>query len=213
MVSHSPLNRGLRTIESYIALEPPTTVLIEDAEAGAAIPYEDRWAEEIYTWFSSGRTLLAFCQLPNHPARSLVLRWVQDQDPMYDLLRERFKAGIINRAWAMIDEAGEIANEPVPMTAKGGADIGIIADKRQRMESRLQLAALFDPTKFAPMSKQAIQSQTVNQLNITQTNVTNLTDAQLQEFISEAERRRLRDRSTPGAGVGSIIPITRTAQP
>jgi hypothetical protein len=195
MSSHSPLNRNLRTIESYIALEPPTTVLIEDAEAGLTIPYEDRWAEEIYTWFSSGRTLLAFCQLPNHPARSLVLRWVQDQDPMYDLLRERFKAGIINRAWAMIDEAGEIANEPVPMTAKGGADIGIIADKRQRMESRLQLAALFDPTKFAPASKNAMQAAVTN-IQINQNNVVNLTDDQLVAVIAEAERRRLRSQTT-----------------
>jgi hypothetical protein len=99
------------------------------------------------------------------------------------------------------------------MGPEGETDRGAAADKKQRMDAKLQLAALFDPVKFAPMSKQAIQSQTVNQLNITQTNVTNLTDAQLQEFISEAERRRLRDRSTPGAGVGSIIPIAGATQP
>jgi hypothetical protein len=212
-MSHSPLLRNLRSIESYIAIEAPTQALVEDAEVGLNVVYADVWADELFQWMSSGRTILSYCQQPQKPARSLIFSWLQNQEPRFDYLRDKFRSALLNRALALVDEVGSIADEPLPMGPKGETDRGAAADKKQRMDAKLQLAALFDPSHWAPLSKQAIQSQTVNQLNITQTNVTNLTDAQLQEFISEAERRRLRDRSTPGAGVGSIIPTIRTTQP
>ena len=205
MASHSPLNRSLRTIEQYVALEPPTTQLIEDAEAGLTVPYEDRWPTEIYAWFSSGRTLVSWCQLPGRPARSLVLRWIQDPEITYDLLRDRFRMGLINRAFALVDDAGSVADEPLPFNSKGGVDVGAMADKKVRLDSRLQLAALFDPLRYAPLSKTALQARVTQNITVNQQNVVNLTDEQLTAIIAESERRRLR-AATPGT---ALVPVQR----
>jgi hypothetical protein len=186
------MNYNLRCLESYLALEPPVTELVEVAETGLTVAYEDRWAGEVFQWLSSGRALSSYCAQPNKPARSLIFEWLQNTDARYDLLRERFHAGLINRALALVDESLDVADEPVMVGPAGMVDGAAVADKKSRVETRLRLAALFDPTRYAPLSKTALQAHVTNNLIVNQQNVTNLTDAQLTEFIAEAERRRLR---------------------
>lgn len=200
MASNSPLNRGHLTLEHYIAYESPVAQVIQDAERGLDIAYEDKWGDEIFIWFSSGRTLVAYCQQPQKPARSLVLSWLNQPEQRYDHLRERFEKGLINRALALVDDAGEIAEEPLMMTAKGGVDLGSMADKKSRFDAKLRLAALLDPTKFAPLSKSA-QAIQLNQVNVTKNNVIELTDEALLRVISELERRK--------HGPAAADPLTR----
>jgi len=196
MASNSPLNRNLRTLESYIAYEAPIAHVIEEAERGLDVVYEDKWANEIFTWFSSGRTLVSYCQQPQKPARSLVLTWLNMPEPKYDHLRDRFEKGMVNRALAMIDEAGDVAEEPLMMTAKGGVDLGSMADKKSRFDAKLRLAALLDPAKFSPTSKVA-QQVALTQINVTKNNITELTDEQLQRILAEFERKKAENSAIP----------------
>ncbi len=184
------MNRNLRCLESYIALEPPATELVERAEAGLLVAFEDRWVGEIFQWLSSGRALSSYCAQPNKPARSLIFEWLQNPDQQFDDLRARFQAGLVNRALAMVDESLDIADEPLPITPLGMVDGGAAADKKSRVETRLKLAALFDPVKFAPLSKTALQAQVTQHIQVNQQNVLSLTDQQLETVILEAERRR-----------------------
>lgn len=196
MASHSPLNNHARTLESWIAYEPPVLEVVEDSERGQNIPYEDRWADEIFTWLSSGRTLLSYCSQPSKPARSLVISWIHNADgAAYTHLRERVESGMINRAFAMVDDAGDIAEEPLLMGPKGFLDPISMADKRARVEAKLRLAALLDPIKFSPTSKVA-QNIALTQVNITNKNVENLTDDQLARVLFEFEKRKSRGTTT-----------------
>lgn len=195
MASNSPLNRHARLLESYIAYEPPITEIVESAELGLTVEYEDRWADEIFTWFSSGRTLVSYCQQPQKPARSLVLSWLNQPDQKYDHLRDRYEKGLLNRAIALIDEVGDIAEEPLIVGPKGFLDPVSMADKKQRVDAKLRLAALLDPLKFSPLTKTA-QSVALTQINLTKNNVIEMTDEQLLRVLSEMERKKTHGDTT-----------------
>lgn len=184
-----PLHRTVMNLESYIAYTPPIVDTVENAERGLDVAYADQWGDEIFMWLSSGRTLVSYCQQPQKPARSLVLSWLNHPDQRYDHLRDRFEKGLINRAIALVDEAGDVAEEPLMMTAKGGVDLGAMADKKSRFDAKLRLAALLDPTKFAPLNKSA-QSIQLNQVNLTKNNVVEMTDEQLLRVLTELERKK-----------------------
>lgn len=204
MASNSPLNRDLRILEQYVAYSPPGLHVVEDAERGRDVPYEDRWSTELFSWLSSGRSIVEYCQQPGKPARSLILSWVQDRSPQFDTLRERFEAGLRNRALALVDDAGLITDEPIPLDGKGCTDVVAMSDKRQRTETKLRLAALLDPAKFAPTAK----GTTVNltQVNVTQRNVAELTDEQLRQVLDEAARRRAAGAVEPRPAVSAALP-------
>jgi hypothetical protein len=205
MANNPPLNRSVTTLESYIAYSPPTVESIVDAERGLDVPYEDRWADELFTWLSSGRSIISYCEQLQKPARSLILSWLNDADPMYDHLKERFEAGMCNRALAMVDDAAEIAEEDLLMGPKGFLDPISMSDKKSRVDAKLRLAALLDPIKFSPTSKVA-QNIALTQVNITQKNVSERTDEDLLRVVAEYERRKnLGQRATaePGRSSGS----------
>lgn len=201
-MSNRPITRTVRTLESYIAYTPPIVDAVEDSERGVGVAYEDRWADELFTWLSSGRAIVSYCQQPGKPARSLLLTWLQDDDPTHDHLRDRFEKGMMNRALALIDDSADIAEEDLLMGPKGFLDPVSAADKKNRVETKLKLAALLDPAKFSPTSKIAQQIAVTQINNITQKNVTEMTDEALLRVIAEAQRRMARG-STANSGATS----------
>lgn len=188
-MSHRPLNRTVRTLESYIAYTPPQVDVTEDAERGLTVPYSERWPNEIYSWLSSGRSLVTWCQQPGKPARSLVIHWLGDHDERFNELREKFWLGWKNRGLALVDEAGDVIDEPLLMGPKGLMDPTSMADKKQRVETRLELAGLLDPARFRPAAKGGGVVVNNNTLNVTKETVGELSDEQLQRVILEFQKK------------------------
>ena len=185
-------HRNTMPFESYIHYVPPTTDTVEDAELGLDVAYQALWADQIFLWLSAGKSLVSWCEQEGKPARSRVLQWLQDVDPQFDFIRERFEKGMLNRAAALIDESSDVADEPLVVNSKGFFDPISMTDKKQRFDAKLRMAALLDPVKFSPTSKVA-QSIALTQINVTTKNVVSLTDEQLNQVVAEAERRKLRD--------------------
>jgi hypothetical protein len=176
-------------LESYIAYTSPVVDSVDDAERGLDVEYADAWADQIFLFLSAGKSLLSWCEQDGKPARSRVLQWMQDSDVKFDYLRTRFEKAMLNRALAAFDEAADVIDEPLVVNAKGFFDLVSAMDKKQRVDSKLRMAALLDPTKFAPLNKTA-QSIQLNQVNLTKNNVVEMTDETLLRVLSEFERRK-----------------------
>ena len=118
-----------------------------------------------------------------------MLTWLNDTAQKFDHLRDRFEKGMLNRATALVDEAGDVAEEALVMGPKGFLDPISMADKKNRTDTKLRVAALLAPAKFSPTSKVA-QQVALTQINVTKNNITELTDEQLQRIQAEFERKK-----------------------
>jgi hypothetical protein len=210
-------HRNVMPLESYIAYTPPTADVIGDAERGLNVEYDNQWADQVYSFLSSGKSLLSWCEQDGKPARSLVLQWLQNTDLKFEYLRERFDKAMTNRALAMIDEAADIADESLVVNAKGFFDPVSALDKKQRFDAKLRMAGLLDPLKFSPTTKTA-QQIALTQINVTKNNVSELTDEQLLRVLTEFERKKdehtVDVESTGGDGsTGASSPTQRPLLP
>ena len=93
---------------------------------------------------AEGKPLREICRMPRMPSHMAVYDWAEkDPDKSLRLARARDKG--IDR---IVEQCMEIADEPPPTTMNGGTDSGYVQHQKLRVETRLKLAAVWNPKKY-----------------------------------------------------------------
>ena len=111
---------------------------------GRPSSYTTALADEICERLSAGEPLAVICREEHMPARATVYLW-SDADLSF--------AGRIARARedghdAIADGCFAIVDEVPPATATGGTDSGYVSWQKNRVWTRLQLLAKWNPKKY-----------------------------------------------------------------
>lgn len=100
-------------------------------------------ADKIMAWISSGKTMREFCRKPGHPSHVMFYDWLKEDEGFalrFAQAREVGHDAIADDALAMSDEK--------PPKVGGKVDQGYVAWVRNRVWTRLQLLAKWNPRKY-----------------------------------------------------------------
>jgi len=104
--------------------------------------------DEIIAWVSSGQTLRAFCRQEGKPAQSAVYRWLEADEEF----QGRFAHARLVGHDSIAAECVAIADEEPERTAHG-TDNGYVSWQKNRIWTRLQLLAKWDPKRYGDSTK------------------------------------------------------------
>lgn len=148
---------------------------------GRHTAYTPELADEICERLSAGEPLAVICRDEHMPARATVYLW-SDADPAF--------AGRIARARedghdAIADGCFAIVDEAPPTTATGGTDSGYVAWQKNRVWTRLQLLAKWNPKKYGDKQSHEITGANGGPLQVL--DPSRLSDAAIAEIVSASK--------------------------
>ena len=106
--------------------------------------YTPELADEIIERISNGTPLAQICRDEHMPGLTTVYDWMR-KDPV---LAERFARAREAGHDMIANDALRIADEAPPPTEKGGTDAGFVQWQKNRIWTRLQLLAKWDPKRY-----------------------------------------------------------------
>ena len=106
--------------------------------------YTPELADEIIERISNGTPLAQICRDEHMPGLTTVYDWMR-KDPA---LAERFARAREAGHDMIANDALRIADETPPPTEKGGTDAGFVQWQKNRIWTRLQLLAKWDPKRY-----------------------------------------------------------------
>ena len=100
--------------------------------------------DEIIEWISNGKTLRDYCRQEGKPSYAAVYDWLAaDEDFATRYARARESGHDV-----IADECFQIADEMPPVDANGKTDAGYVAWQKNRIWTRTQLLAKWNPKKY-----------------------------------------------------------------
>jgi hypothetical protein len=109
--------------------------------------------DQVCAWLASGQSLNAFCRVPDNPAKSTVLRWVESNAEF----RDQYARARVEQAEYWAEEILEIAddgsNDWETRTGRGGQEFDavnheVVNRSRLRVDARKWLLSKLLPKKF-----------------------------------------------------------------
>lgn len=101
-------------------------------------------ADSIVEWIATGKTLREWCRQKDNPAWTTVYAWLEkDQE-----FAERFARARVLGEQAISEQCLEIADEHPPSNDEGRTDAGYVAWQKNRIWTRTQLLAKWNPKKW-----------------------------------------------------------------
>lgn len=99
---------------------------------------------EICAWLSQGKTMAAFCRQEGKPDVVTVHRWVTEDEEIAKSIAHARDLGHD----VMADDCVRIADEFPPTDENGRTDSGFVAWQKNRIWTRTQLLAKWNPKKY-----------------------------------------------------------------
>lgn len=106
-------------------------------------PVPQNKADEIIDWISAGKTLREWCRQAGNPSFRTVYDWLDKDDDF----ASRFAHARDTGHDVIAQECFEIADEQPP-TIEGRTDAGYVAWQKNRIWTRTQLLAKWNPKKY-----------------------------------------------------------------
>lgn len=106
-------------------------------------PVPQEKADAIIEWISAGKTLREWCR-ENGVAYRTVYDWLEKDETFSARFARAREAGHD----VIADQCLEIADEPPPSNMNGGTDSGYVAWQKNRIWTRQQLLAKWNPKKY-----------------------------------------------------------------
>lgn len=116
----------------------------EKKPTGRPSKFSDQLFEEICERLSNGEPLRQICRDDHIPNATTVYNWLESDES----LSQRFARAREKGFDAIAESALAIADEPPPTTQQGGTDSGHVAWAKNRVWTRLQLLAKWDPKRY-----------------------------------------------------------------
>jgi len=112
---------------------------------GSFKPVPKDHADAIVEWIGEGKTLRDYCRQPGSPAFRTVYDWI-DKDPSF---AARFAKARLDGFDQIAQECFSIADEAPPIDDKGKTDSGYVSWQKNRIWTRMQLLARWDPKRYS----------------------------------------------------------------
>lgn len=106
-------------------------------------------ADSIVAWVSEGKTLRDWCRMHDVAFRT-AYDWLEKDEEFAARFARAREAGHD----AIADECLQIADEPPPNNMNGGTDSGYVAWQKNRIWTRTQLLAKWNPKKYGDRVEQ-----------------------------------------------------------
>ena len=109
---------------------------------------------QIVAWVASGQTLRDFCRKPGSPGHAVVYNWLNGDEGFAGRFARAREVG----HEAIAEEALALADEPPPLV-DGRVDHGYVAWVKNRVWTRLQLLAKWNPGRYGdrPLEAPVVQ--------------------------------------------------------
>lgn len=101
-------------------------------------------ADEIIAWISAGKTLREWCRQEGNPSFGTVYAWMEKDENF----AERFARAREIGHDVIAEQCFEIADEMPPTNDEGKTDSGYVAWQKNRIWTRTQLLAKWNPKKY-----------------------------------------------------------------
>lgn len=108
------------------------------------LPVPQDKADEIIEWISAGKTLRDYCRIDGNPAFNTVYGWLEKDEGF----AERFARARETGHDVISEECLEIADEHPPTNDEGKTDAGYVAWQKNRIWTRTQLLAKWNPKRY-----------------------------------------------------------------
>lgn len=140
-------------------------------------PQREAHKAAILEWVGQGKTVRAYCRQPNTPHFTTVYDWL-NTDETFAL---RFARSRQVGEQAISEDCLEIADEMPPAVENGATDSGYVSWQKNRVWTRLQLLAKWNPKKWGD--------------KIEQTHNGSLT---LEQLLNKADAKIAKEADSPG---------------
>lgn len=100
--------------------------------------------DAVIAWISEGKTLRDFCRQPQMPSHRTIYDWLEDDEEFALRFARAREAGHD----VIADECFQIADEMPPTDENGRTDSGFVAWQKNRIWTRTQLLAKWNPKKY-----------------------------------------------------------------
>jgi hypothetical protein len=120
---------------------------------GRKSTYTPEMADEICVWLSQGKTLAEFCAQNGKPGYSTVYAWLDD---FPEFARNYARARDTGHD-VIAEECIKIADEMPPPTPHGSTDSGYVQWQKNRIWTRTQLLAKWNPKKYGEVKRSAME--------------------------------------------------------
>ena len=115
---------------------------------------------QIVAWVASGQTLRDFCRKPGSPGHAVVYNWLNGDEGFAGRFARAREVG----HEAIAEEALALADEPPPLV-DGRVDHGYVAWVKNRVWTRLQLLAKWNPGRYGDRPPEAPVVQVIQLSN------------------------------------------------
>ena len=105
--------------------------------------------EEAIAWVAQGKTLRDFCRQEGYPSFSTIYNWLNNNEEA----AKRFARAREDGHDVIAEECFNIADEIPPMDANGRIDPGYVSWQKNRIWTRTQLLAKWNPNKYGDKTK------------------------------------------------------------
>lgn len=112
--------------------------------------YTDELAKEICKWIADGKTLADFCRQAGKPSYRTVKDWVQENEEFSALYARARDIGHD----VIAEECLEISDEKPPVDSNGRIDPGYVAWQKNKIWTRTQLLAKWNPKKYGDAKRE-----------------------------------------------------------